>query len=428
MKNRIKFLSLAGLMAISNLSQSSPITDDYHSGDRLTAKMMENIKNAVNDNNMQINAFHPGPKEIAIDCSANADAFANTGIEDNVTYTLTGMCNGPIQIESHNNVTIRGDATGSKDDGVQLPAGLTEQPYAAIGIWQSNGVVLDNLTVSAANYVSETYAFGNNVSAVHVGNKSLAEALSVDFVGGDYSVHVYNDGMLTLGEGNTVTGFNIGGLTAYNHGLIRTLDDITVTGLVGTSNQGDPNALQATNNGIVEIRNGGTFAGPTGGEQDPAYHTAVWASDNGTIRIKAGANPATVNGGVASSMSAVIRVEGNTTVNGYVGAYHLGYTRIAGTTQYGGLIEVGDGGYLRFDSSSLNPQGTVGIYRMGKMRAGNTDMHIADNLIDVSGFGMLNLRLGTTLNGANIDCHESRLVSIHGSITDVGTVSCYFQP
>jgi len=239
-------------------------------------------------------------------------------------------------------------------------------------------------------------------------------------------VHVYNDGMLTLREGNTVAGFNIGGLTAYNHGLIRTLDDITVTGLAGTSNQGDPNALQATNAGIVEIRNGGTFTGPTGDEQDPAYHTAVWASDNGTIRIKAGANPTVVNGGVASSMSAVIRVEGNTTVNGYVAAYHLGYTRIAGTTQFGGLVEAGDAGYLRFDSGFLNPSAPIDIYRMGKMRAGDTDMNIAGSEISVTGFGMLNLRRGTTLNGADISCHEPGLVSIHGSITDVGTVSCYF--
>lgn len=429
MNNRIKVMSLAGLMVVSNLSQSSPISDDYHTGDRLTATMLENIRDAVNDNDTRISALQTGSINIPVDCSTNPDAFRNTPIEDNVTYTLTGMCNGPIRIESHDNVTIQGDATGSKDDGVELQAGLTVQPYAAIGIWQSNGVILDNLTVSAANYVSETYSFGNNVSALHVGIKALAEASNVDFVGGDYSVHVYNDGMLTLREGNTVSGFNLGGLTAYNQGLIRTLDDITVSGLAGASTSEDSNAIQAADNAVIDIRGGGTFASPTvAGMQD--YRTTIWATDNGTVKIRDASNPTQVTGGVASSRSAVVLIEGNATVNGYIAAYNTGYTQIAGTTQFGGQLESGDAGYLRFDNSSLTlsnplePTAPIDVYRMGKLRISNSALDLGGNDVSVYNFGMLNLRGSTDLGGADIVCHERRLIIIQGSVTNVGAIGC----
>lgn len=429
MNYRIMFLTMAGLMAVSNLSQSSPVSDEYHNGDRLTAPMLRNLRDAVIDNDMRITALEAGAKEIAVDCSMDVNAFLNTTIEDNATYTLTGMCNGPIWIESRDNVTIQGDATGSKDDGVQLQAGLSEHPYAAIGIWQSRGVVLDNLTVSAANYVNASYSFGDNVSAVHVGNKSLAEASNVDFIGGDYSVHVYHDGMLTLREGNTVTGFNLGGLTAYNQGLIRTLDHITVTGLTGASTSEDSNAIQATNNAVIDIRGGGSFAGPTiAGSQD--YRTTVWASDNGTVRTQDASNPTQVTGGVAANRSAVVWIEGNATVNGYIGAYHMGYTRIVDTTQSGGLIEAGDGAFLRFQSSSLTPSSLlfpttpVDIYRMGKLRVEHSGMDLGGNNISVSGFSYINLRGTTDAGGADIQCHERGLIFIQPSVTGVGNIGC----
>jgi len=283
--------------------------------------------------------------------------------------------------------------------------------------------------VSAANYVSETYAFGNNVSAIQVGNKSLAEASNVDFIGGDYSVHVYNDGMLTLREGNTVTGFNLGGLTAYNQGLIRTLGDITVSGLTGASTSEDSNAIQATNNAVIDIRGGGRFAGPTiAGMQD--YRTTIWAADNGTVRIQNASNPTQVTGSVASSRSAVVWIEGNASVNGYIAAYHTGYTRIACTTQFGGQLESGDAGYLSFDTSSLTlnnplePTAPIDVFRMGKLRIGNTVLNLGGNNVSVYNFGMSNLRGSTDLGGADIICHERRLIIIQGSVTNVGTIDC----
>lgn len=428
MKKIFNVVASIGLLTVSQVSYTAPIKDTYKNGDRLRAGILKNIRDAINENDRRITVLEGGITEIAVDCSSDVDAFFNTAIRDGVSYTLTGMCNGPIWIEGRSNVSIQGDASGDKDDGILLPAGLSSQPYAALGIWQSSGVRLENLTVSAENYVSESYAFGNNVSALHVGNDAFAEVADVDFAGGDYAVHVYHDGQLVVGGGVTVTGFNLGGLTAYNHGLIRTLEDITVTGLVGSSTREDANALQATSNGIVEIRNGGSFAGPTFSSQD--YRTTVWAGDNGTVRINNGANPTVIDGGVASGTSAMIRIEGNATITGYVAAYHMGYTQIAGSTQSGGLLEVGDGGFLRFDSSTLNPTSRlipafpVDVYRMGKLRTNNTALDLGGNDISVSGFGYINLRGATDLGGADVSCHERGLIFIRNTVTNVGNIGC----
>ena len=83
---------------------------------------------------------------VDVNCRDDANAFRNIEIEANTTYVLSGMCNGPIWIEEDNNVTIEGDGDGIKDDGVVLPADLTEYPNAAIVVWQSTGIDLDNLT------------------------------------------------------------------------------------------------------------------------------------------------------------------------------------------------------------------------------------------------------------------------------------------
>ena len=117
-------------------------------------------------------------------------------------------------------------------------------------------------------------------------------------------------------------------------------------------------------------------------------------------------------------------------MNGYIGAYHTGYTRVVDTTQSGGLLEAGDGGFLRFDSSSLTPTSLlfpttpVDIYRMGKLRVGNTAMDLGGNGFSVTGFGYINLRGTTDLGGADIGCHERGLIFIQGSVTNVGTIGC----
>lgn len=370
------------------------------------------------------------PVSVAIDCSADVNAFLNTAIENNTEYTLTGMCNGPIWIDDRDNVTIKGDGSGSKDDGVILQAGLTENPYGAIGVWKSKAIKLDNLTISAANYISQTYAFGDNVATLSAGDQSFIDVANVDFVGGDYSVRIYNGTQLNLRDGVSVTGFNRRGLDAYNHGLIRAHNNITVSGIVGSSTDTYPYAISAINNSIVEVKDGGSFTGASGQPVDE-YATAVWSGDNSTIRFGNGTNPTTVTGSIESAYSSMVRISGNMILNGTLAAYHRGYIRATDTTQSGGEIYAGDAATIRFESSNLTPSSAVypdspvDVYRQGNLRMNNTLVNLAGNGIYVSGFGILNLRGATDLAGANIFCQDPVQVSIRNSVTGVGTVSCY---
>jgi len=390
------------------------------------AEVNANFK-AIDQRLLQLESGAPG--SVAIDCSADVNAFLNTTIENNTAYTLTGMCNGPIWIDDRNNVTIEGDGSGSKDDGVILQAGLTENPYGAIGVWKSKAIKLDNLTISAANYASQTYVFGDNVATLSAGDQSFINVANVDFVGGDYSVSVYNGTQLNLREGVSVTDFNRRGLDAYNHGLIRTHNDITVTGIVGSSTDTYPYAISAINNSIVEVKDGGSFTGASGKPVDE-YATAVWSGDNSTIRFGNGTNPTTVTGSIESAYSSMVRISGNMALNGTLAAYHRGYIRATGITQSGGEIYAGDAATVRFESSNLtpssvvNPNSPVDVYRQGNLRMNNTTVNLGGNGIYVSGFGFLNLRGSTNLGGADIFCQDPVQISIRNTVTGVGTVSC----
>jgi len=55
MKYRIRITLLIGLISISQLALSGSITDTYNTGDTLTTTTLDNIKDAVNDNNTRIN-------------------------------------------------------------------------------------------------------------------------------------------------------------------------------------------------------------------------------------------------------------------------------------------------------------------------------------------------------------------------------------
>ena len=383
---------------------------------------------AINQRLLQLESGTPA--SVAIDCSADVNAFLGTTIKNNTAYTLTGMCNGPIWIDDRNNVTIKGDGSGSKDDGIVLQAGLTENPYGAIRVLRSKAIKFDNLTISAANYVSQTYYFGDNVATLSAGDQSFIDVANVDFVGGDYSVRIYNGTQLNLREGVSVTGFNRTGLDAYNHGLIRTHNNITVSGILGSSTDTYPYAISSINNSIVEVRDGGSFTGASGQPVDE-YATAVWSGDNSTIRFRNGSNPTIVTGSIESAYSSMVRISGNMTLNGTLAAYHRGYIRATDTTQSGGEIYAGDAATIRFESSNLTPSSVVypdspvDVYRQGNLRMNNTTVNLGSNGIYVSGFGILNLRGATDLGGADIFCQDPAQISIRNTVTGVGTVSCY---
>jgi hypothetical protein len=54
MKNLLKIASIIGLTVITQTAYSAPVTDTFETGDTLTAEKLNNIKNAVNDNNTRI--------------------------------------------------------------------------------------------------------------------------------------------------------------------------------------------------------------------------------------------------------------------------------------------------------------------------------------------------------------------------------------
>jgi hypothetical protein len=54
MKNLLKIVSIIGLTVITQTAYSAAVTDTFTTGDTLTAEKLNNIKNAVNDNNTRI--------------------------------------------------------------------------------------------------------------------------------------------------------------------------------------------------------------------------------------------------------------------------------------------------------------------------------------------------------------------------------------
>jgi hypothetical protein len=63
MKNLLKIVSIIGLTVITQPAYSAAVTDTFATGDTLTAKKLNNIKSAVNDNDTRISdiVLTPGP-------------------------------------------------------------------------------------------------------------------------------------------------------------------------------------------------------------------------------------------------------------------------------------------------------------------------------------------------------------------------------
>ena len=391
--------------------------------------------------------------EIALDCDSDADAFRNAEINSHTTYILTGMCNGPIWIYDRSNVTIKGDDSGvsDKNDGVFLPANLDglrdpegeliESPYGAVGVWRSRNVRLENLKIDASNYVSRDYIINGfsarNIAALTSGQQAYVRAENVDFLGGDFALDIYSQSQLDIREGVTVTGFNRAGLSAFSSGVIIVHEDITVSGLVDTSTESYAQAIHASANGVVQIRNGGSFTGATTTETTDSsgftiYPASVWISDNATLNISDSSNTAVFNGAFEAGYSAMIRVNGNTVIDGVLAAYHSSVIWMRDVTQSGGEVWAGDGGYMRVESSTLTPGDTDGydinfeLYRSGRARINNTTINLNGTNMGVWGYSVLNLRGSTSLGTDSIDCSDGRGLSIRDSVTlDRDSISCW---
>jgi hypothetical protein len=324
---------------------------------------------------------------IDIDCTADADTFINTTIADNTTYTLSGICNGPIEIWKKRNVVITGnDVTGAKTDGIFLPSGLTTNPYAALGVWESNAEIR-HLTIDATEYVTDGagYSWPNPgaLEGVSVGQMAILRIYDVDIKGGDYALNVYRQSYAKAYSNVNITGFNLTGVSASNAAHVELSETITVIGLLSGSTNPSAGAVSASSNSHVQIRNGGTFTAPV--HASPQFVYSLYAYDNGSIIVKDGATIANFTSQLSAYYGGLIRVKGNATIaatdaeNEAISAGSGGIIRVDNSSITGGVWS-GENSTVRFESTSQSG-GQVNAGRNGTFRTGGTSS------IDTTGFG-----------------------------------------
>jgi hypothetical protein len=230
------------------------------------------------------------------------------------------MCNGPIEVFRNRNVVIQGVVTNTKTDGIILPAVITADPFAAIGIYESS-VELRNLRLDASNYVSNSYPWGATyVAALNVGQQSIAHVYDVDLVGGDYTLQAFRSAYVKTYSNVTVTGSNIGGVSASYNSHVELNDNIQVVGLPGTTSP-YPEAVSASYNSSIDIKKGGTFTPPGSGLASENY--AIGAYHNGSVRIRDGGTT-NLNGTVGAGHSSNIQIDGSTVLVGHIDAWDSG--------------------------------------------------------------------------------------------------------
>lgn len=421
MKYFIKIASLIVISAISQIAYSGSISDNYATGDTLTADHLKNAKAAVNDNDFRITTLEGGITDIAVDCSTDANAFLSTTIKDNTTYTLSGMCNGPIEVFRNRNVVIQGVATNTKTDGVILQTGITADPFAAIGVYESN-IELRNLRLDASNYVSNNYPWGATyVAALNVGQQSIARVYDVDLVGGDYSLQAFRNAYVKTYGNVTATGSNIGGISASYNSHVELSENIQVVGLASTTSA-DPEAVVASYNSSIDIKNGGTFTPPGNGSASENY--AIAAYHNATVRVRE-SGTTNLNGTLGTGHSSGIQIDGGAVIVGHIDAWDQGHIRIRNSSQSGGYVSAVRLALVRiYGSSSINTTGfefwagqgsSIGIRNTATVTSGSP--------VSINSNSTLYIRNTVDLGNAGITC-QSRVnqVVISGGATNVGSL------
>ena len=348
----------ASPLAVTNTFQpDTPATADSVNQNFL------DVENAVNDNDARIttNTTNIDGHEtrilalegltgvtlqsVPIDCNADSNALINATINDNTSYLLTGMCNGPIIIFRKRNVVLQGASNNKTLDGVQLPPGIVSNPFAAIGIYESIAELRD-LTADASNYVAGTgNPWGSGISTVAVGQNASARIYNTDIKGGDWALDVFRNGYAKTYETVTITGFNEFGIKAFYNSHVEVLNDITVTGRVGTT-VSFPNAVTARFGSVLDIRGGGTITSPTGGASLSTY--SIGAYNAGVVHVR---SAITLNDGFEIGQVSHLRMEAGT-ISGNISCYESSHCRLRNVNQSGGEVWVARNGTLRVDGTS----------------------------------------------------------------------------
>jgi len=363
---------------------------------------LRKLRSAIREHEARITALENNTtKTVAVDCVSDSEALKNTILEPSTTYVLTGMCDGQIVVGAGlGEITIEGDATGSKDDGINLPAGETDANSIFAAIYAQSGVKLNlnNLTISAANYNSNSDLY---IAGVGSYRSAWVRLQNVDVVGGDEGIGAYNTGTVSINGGVSVTGFRESGLLSNGAAVIRAFDSVTVTG--GSNQEGSASsAVAAVNGGVVRLSGSNNDITPsTGTLLDPTTAAAVDAFRNGTITVDGG----TLNGTIWSGESSAVDLRNLTQSGGHLEPFRNGVMRIRNSNVAGAsgdLISVGGFSSLRLDNTIVNNvsgTGIIGTYR----------------------YGGIDIRGTSDLNGRDINCADPRERRVDGSVANVGT-------
>jgi hypothetical protein len=141
MKQKIILTTVIVLSLTSQFITAGPITDTYTTGDTLTAKKMNNIKSAVNDNDTNITAFFSGDGsagDLTVSAAVNWNStppanpnFANITIDAGQTLTVpagtTIRCSGTFT----NNGTLEVTQGARMSSMSNFAFGATPDIYAA---------------------------------------------------------------------------------------------------------------------------------------------------------------------------------------------------------------------------------------------------------------------------------------------------------
>jgi hypothetical protein len=374
---------------------------------------------------------------VDVDCTGTGDpdAFIGMSIADNTTYTLSGMCNGPIEVWKKRNVVITGnDVTGAKTDGIFLPGGLTTNPWSALGVWESSAEIR-HLTIDASNYVADGagYLWPNPgaLSAVEVGQMAILRIYDVDIKGGDYGLNVYRQSYAKAYSNVNITGFNLTGVSASNAAHVELSQPITVIGLSSGSTKQSAGAVSAERNSHVEIKNGGAFTAPV--HSSPRYPYSLSANENGSIRVKEGGTSANFTSNLSAYSGGSIRVDGNATIaatdvdDEAISAGMGGIIRIANSSITGGVWS-GENSTVRFENSSQSG-GYIQLARNGTFRTGGASS------INTIGFhfagstgASISLRDTTSVAGSPLNLSQYATVYIRDTVSFGGVgITCQSQ-
>jgi hypothetical protein len=207
MKNLLEIVSIIGLTVITQTAYSAEVTETFTTGDTLTAEKINNIKNAVNDNDKRISdiVLTPGLKGDTGAASTVAGPKGDKG-DTGADSTVAGPT-GPAGLGAvvfNSAPTVNDDMNRSYTVGTVWIDTSAAKPYILVD--SSAGAAV--WTVLGGSATGSLYAIGDAGPAggivFHVTDGGLhgLEAATVDQVSTQWGCH----GTTTSGANGTVVG------------------------------------------------------------------------------------------------------------------------------------------------------------------------------------------------------------------------------